>query len=163
METYGEHAVKEATTVLGHGWRLVETRQEEAVDSPPQNAYAVVCNQDLHLRFVRDRGIEHLDVRCLGPADAHRWVPFETVGLAAGLWTEADFEKSLSEWCGTPKFKDGTIRPISLFDSPLSRIQQNHDDIARVANDPQAVRDAEDFVSQVTSEILEAASGDPGI
>lgn len=155
---YGDWALKRAKKLVGpeDAWRLGESRQEGTTDDEIQNAFAVVSSEDLHLRFVTDRGVEHLDIGCLDAAGSRQWVPFEVMGLAAKLWTAKDFRKSQDAWCRELDFGSGRIECIELFDNPLIKIRDNRDDIVRIANaEPQTVDHAQYVASTITAEVLE--------
>ena len=94
---FAEEVLERVGKVSGtREWRVLEERGERRVggSGPAQGELVVLelLSDDVRMRVVQDRGLEHVDVWCPGDGAA-RWVAWEIVALAAGLSTEESFEK----------------------------------------------------------------------
>ena len=142
-------------------WYLVESQDgvgevqtgSDVIDSP-MHAFAVWSNGELALRFVLDRGCEHIDIECIDSNGIHSWVPFEIVGLAAGLWDEEHYKNAVHEWYTQLDVEDPNTPSISLFSDPLREISRNMIEIIITATNPQEISKAADLLSHVTAQSL---------
>ena len=164
MRTYVDWSKRQIETKFGTDfgeWRLVKEQNgsEEVQISNgdvnyPMHAFTVWSNGELAIRFVADRGYEHIDIECTDSAGHRSWVPFEIVGLAADLWNEETSAHAVHEWYAQLDVENPNTVPISLFNDPLDEISRNMSQIKVAANDPQEISEAEGVVSKVASESL---------
>ena len=98
---YGQVALERVWQSLGRddAWTILEERNDSPDGDHPFNALAVVSNGELRLRFVVDRGREHLGGGCQDEMGHPRWVPLEIVGLAGRVWTHEEFREHQQNWC----------------------------------------------------------------
>ena len=116
-------------------------------------------NGDLAIRFVADRGYERIDIECTDAAGRNSWVPFEIVGLAAGLWNAETYARAVHEWYTQLDVEDSNTIHISLFSDPLGDIFRNMAQIKVATENSQQISKAEEMLSSVTAKSLEKLKG----
>ena len=144
-------------------WRLGDTREESVDGHGMVNAFAIVSSDHLHLRFVVDRGVSHLDVGCLDETGLRRWVPFEVVGFAAGLWGNEEYRQAKREALESLDFESEKPPAIKLFSDSSAQVGANMRKIVKAADDPRTVGQAEIAISEMNAEILRSLDVVPSL
>ena len=136
------------------GWRRIG-ESPEAREDDPQGAWVEVeageCR--LRLRLVRDRGRDHIDVKC---ADG-RWVPLEIVAVALDEKCLTDY---LAAFNATLNAAQDEPMPddAEMWQGTIDFVAKHADKLAKQTANADGVRAAERCIATETQHILEQHS-----
>ena len=144
---------------FGEEWHRI-SESAEAYEDEPLGAWLVVEVAGLHLRLVRDRGYDHVDVKCNDGANK-RWVPIEVVAVALDRSRLDAYVKAFEETLKA----DGECLPENAAMLPLENaiafVREKVDRLPKLATDANRIRDAEGCIVAATQPILERHGSDP--
>ncbi len=150
-------STKEARELLSQeGWRLVEHRGHPGNFG---NECLVMANDAIVLRFVLDRGFEHVDLACRPVAAEADWIPLEVAAFAAGFIDRDDvLKRCWDSW--DFKLDTGEIEAQPLFENPVTEVLENAATYADILADRDRLTHARVTVAAITESVLDGVPQD---
>ena len=132
----------------------------EAGDDDPFHAWITVAFEGLHLRLVRDRDREHIDLECAADGGTKRWVSLEILAVAANRERVSGY---ITAFKATLEATDGDDEAWekcwTMWERPLEFVVENVEDLIEAVDDTVAIREAEARIAEVTGKLLASRLG----
>ncbi len=153
--TFVEAKESELNAAFDSKWRRRKV-SSEAAEKDPLAAWVEVDVGPLHLRLVRDRGEDHVDVEYATEGETSRWVALEILAVAADRdlidrYVEA-FKATLK---AATADQERLPAYAAMHPDPLKFVAENMDNLAAAEANAQTIREAEARIAGQTRAILE--------
>ena len=144
-------------------WKELESKELPAdAKGDCYHAEASFRSKSLDLRFVRERGFDHIDVRTARRGGVDEWVPFEVAYIAISNGIEEEYlRKRCEDVCNSLNVENGEFQERHLFGEPLQKIHEEEHKILEAVQDVGLIRNAELRLQSAMSYAIERVSTDP--